>query len=598
MNRQLFASITITLVSLVFAVPSQAEVNNLAKISELLVSYENLGRFNGAIAIKKADEVIYEHGNGFANITNKIENGSDKIFAIGSISKQFTATAILLLAQEGKLSLDDSIAKYLPYYQNEVGQKVTIYHLLTHTAGIPDPMKMGKGTDGINDPVMKEKTLPIEKKSLISTFKALANEFAPGERYEYSNTGYVLLADIIERTSGESYARFLQKNIFSASGMTHTSANRPSDSPLLVESYNGVGTDKVHTTKIHNSWLVGAAGLYSTFGDLFNWVEAMDNGKILKDQKFNYLLTKSVDLGVNDERYGYGMEMKTLWDKNVYRHDGATAGTISDFIYFPEQELTILIYINQVHNVNDIEYSINMRKQITKQVTGILLGHEVPVTLALNRNEKTSLAQFVGHYYFDNEHQVEITLKNDSLELNTAGKKPWSLYNLAQDTALPTSPLTEKSTGLFELLNTNKLAGLAELFDEQMASMPLNVFEGFWQQLEAELGALKANYSFSKSSDNRQVQQRLIFKEGIVDMGVFFNDDGEIEGIQNSSPVPKESKCCFSAKLLTQENDQLLIDGYVIKQQDDLFLNFTRDSENKITGFSYEQLGKHLAIKQ
>jgi CubicO group peptidase (beta-lactamase class C family) len=605
MNKRSLAYIVITIIGLVFTGTSQVnsgathvniDLDKLAKISEILVTYEKLGRFNGAITIKKGNEVIYERTNGYANRITKVKNGSDKIFPIASLSKQFTASGILLLAEQGKLSLNDPISTYLPSYQNEVGKKTTIYHLLTHTAGIPDPMDMGNGIDDENDSVMKEKTLPIEQQRLINTFKDLPSKFLPGSRHDYTNTGYILLADIIERASGQTYASFLQKNIFAPAGMTQTSANRPDGNPLLVESYSGIGADRLHNTKLHNSWVVGAAGLYSTSQDLFKWVEAMNAHKIIKDAEFGALLAKPVSLGRNDEFYGYGMEMKKLWDQKVYRHDGATVGTVSDFLYFPEQDITMVVYMNHVHNVHDIGYSIENRKQLIKQVSGVLFGHDMLVPLALNNN-KPALEQYVGHYFFDSQHHVEIILKNQTLQLKTTGKKNWSLYKLAQLTHLPTDQLTEKSTRFFNILNSKKLEGLTVLFDEKMASAPLSMFSGFWQELESQFGALEENYSFSKSSDDGQIQQRLVFEGAIVDMAIFFNGEGKIEGIQNSAPVSKEEGEAFSTNLLSQKNDQLLVDGYVLKQGEDLFLKFTRNEKNQISGFSYNQKGNHVAVK-
>ena len=575
----------------------QANEYDVTEVSKLMASYEQLGRFNGAITIKKDDKIIYSRGYGSANVKTEVNNDSDKVFAIGSISKQFTASAILLLAQQGKLSLADPIATYLPYYQNEVGQKATIYQLLTHTAGIPDPMDTGKGIDGDNDPLMHEKTLPVTKKSLIDSFKDLPNSFEPGSRYEYTNTGYILLADIIERASGKTYADYLKTYLFEPAGMKNTSASRPDNSPLLVESYSGIGSDKVHTTKIDNSWLVGAASLYSTTGDLFKWVDAMNAHKIFKDKKFDYLLSNPVDLRRNNEFYGYGMEMTTLWGQKAYRHDGATAGTVADFIYLPEQNIIIIIYMNHVHNVSNIDLSIDMRKKIIQQVSGILLAHKTPDIVSLVSNNTIDLQQYVGRYAFDDDHQIAITLKDNTLKINTIGLKNWTLYNLAQVTHLPPDQFTDTATKLFNLLNTNELTKLAEIFDEQMASAPLDVFQGFWQQLEAELGALESHYSFSKSNDNDEIQQRLIFEKGIVDMSVFFDKDGKIKGIQNSSPIPKEDNG-FTSKLLSIEGDKLLIDGYVIKQQQDLILKFTRNNKNQITGFSYNQMVEHQAIKQ
>jgi len=128
--------------------------------------------------------------------------------------------------------------------------------------------------------------------------------------------------------------------------------------------------------------------------------------------------------------------------------------------------------------------------------------------------------------------------------------------------------------------------------------MPLNVFKGFWQQMTSELGELEGNYSFAKNEANNRIKQRLTFNKGIVDMTVFFNKDGKIEGIQNASPIAKDTNQAFTTKLITLANDELMVDGYILKQQDDLFLKFTRDTNNQITGLSYNQQGQHVAIKQ
>jgi len=238
-----------------------------------------------------------------------------------------------------------------------------------------------------------------------------------------------------------------------------------------------------------------------------------------------------------------------------------------------------------------------MRKQIIQQVSGILFDHDIPLTLAKQNTEGTSLKQYVGRYAFDKNHQVEITLNNNNLQLSTTGETNWSLYNLAQVTHLSSNKFTDKSTRLFDLLNTQKVEALAELFDDKMASAPTSMFANFWQQLESELGTLEDNYSFAKTNDNSEIQQRLIFEKGIVDMTIFFNSEGKIKGIQNSSPISKSNINGFTTSLLTQKNDQLLIDGYVIKKGDDLFLKFIRNDKNQISGFRYNQMGVHEAVK-
>ncbi|MGI9262347.1 MAG: serine hydrolase domain-containing protein, partial [Woeseiaceae bacterium] len=162
-------------------------------------------RPGAAVVIAKAGEVIHEQGYGLANVEHGIANTPETIFRVGSVTKQFTAAAIMLLQQRGELSVDDPIGKYLPDYPTH-GHEITIYHLLNHTSGI----KSYTGIPGYMDQGVRP---DLTTEELVDVFRNLPMEFAPGDAWNYNNSGYVLLGAIIEKISGQSYAEFVADNI-------------------------------------------------------------------------------------------------------------------------------------------------------------------------------------------------------------------------------------------------------------------------------------------------------------------------------------------------------------------------------------------------
>ena len=164
----------------------------------------------GEFLVSKAGKIIYQKSFGKANIESDVNLSSEDIFQIGSMTKQFTAISILILEEKGKLNISDQVSKYIPDYP--MGEKITLHHLLTHTSGIKDFTKM----KSLGEISQKEMT----PKMIVDFFKNEPIDFAPGEKFVYNNSGYVLLGYIIELVSGEEYEEFIQKNIFDKAGMT------------------------------------------------------------------------------------------------------------------------------------------------------------------------------------------------------------------------------------------------------------------------------------------------------------------------------------------------------------------------------------------
>jgi len=190
-----------------------AQIENLeSKVDSYLQPYIETGDFSGSVLISKADEILFSKGYGFADISHNIVNTPQTKFKLASVSKQFTAAAILILEQDGLLKVEDSIDKFISDYPN--GDEITLHHLLTHSSGIPDIFSFPN--------YYKKKNLSLTLEDVINWIKEQPLQFQPGERYSYSNSGYNLLAYIIEKVSGRSYGEFLSKRIFAALEMKYS----------------------------------------------------------------------------------------------------------------------------------------------------------------------------------------------------------------------------------------------------------------------------------------------------------------------------------------------------------------------------------------
>ncbi len=229
-----------------------------------------------SVLIARNGQILYQKGFGYADVGNRVPVTPETKFRIGSITKQFIATAILKMQEEGKLSVEDKLSKFVPGFPR--GDEVTIRHLLTHTSGIHSYT---------NRPgFLKYVTMPITPAALVDTIKAYPYDFNPGDRYLYNNSGFFLLGYIIEKMSGMSLADYLKENLFKPLGMNNTGVYTVTR--LLDHEAYGYDRDNVNITKALNwdmTWAGGAGSLYSTAPDLYTWNEAVFNGKVLSRRK-------------------------------------------------------------------------------------------------------------------------------------------------------------------------------------------------------------------------------------------------------------------------------------------------------------------------
>lgn len=277
-------------------------------------------KFNGSISVVRDGEKLYEKENGFEDFKTKAKLDSNSVFAIGSVSKQFTAAMILMLEDQGKLSTNNKVSKFLPEFQNRQFESITVHQLLNHTSGISD---LGNGLHS-----------------------------KPGNKFNYSNKGYRLLGEIIEKASGKSYGTNAEE-LFAKAGMIHSSTANVFNGNHFAGAYLGNSSrfEKIENMpkRLSNIEIsVAAGGVLSTVNDLHRWNAALYSGKILKPETLKKFLQKSSENQhaiLGKVGYGYGI-MINEEKPSSYFHSGYVKGSPSLNIYYPETKTSVVILSN------------------------------------------------------------------------------------------------------------------------------------------------------------------------------------------------------------------------------------------------------------
>lgn len=329
---------------------------NLESKIDSLISTKFKSENPGAVflAVKKG-KVIYRKAFGMADLEMNVKMKPEFVFEIGSMTKQFTAVSVLMLAERGKLKLDDEITRFIPDYPTH-GNVITMHHLLTHTSGIKDFTSMKSIKD-----IAREDLSP---KELVDFFKDQPMDFKPGEEYKYCNSGYALLGYVIEIVSGQTYEDFVIQNIFKKAGMENSYYAR--HDRIIKNRVSGY-RDKsgyVNANYISFSIPYASGSLMSTADDLLKWQNAL-NGNILLSPNYlekaftNYKLNNGIDID-----YGYGWHLEKVKSKTIREHGGSIFGFKSMGVYEPTDQ----IYVVGLSNCE-----CNSPTVITKEIASLLI---------------------------------------------------------------------------------------------------------------------------------------------------------------------------------------------------------------------------------
>ncbi len=383
-----------------------------ATLDTLMDAYVKVLGFNGTVLVATKGSVIFEKGYGYKNKNTNARNDSNTIFQIGSITKQFTSAIILQLLEQNKLSLQDSLTKFIPDYPN--GGKITIEHLLTHTAGVYNY------TNDVNF-MVNETAHPINRDSLVNRFKYKPLDFAPGQKFSYSNSGYILLGYIIEKVTGQPYFQVVRQRIFQPLHMEHSGF----DFTHLVSPDKAIGytsPDSTTPASIVDSSVSFAAGaIYTTVGDLYKWDRALRAGRIISPASQEKAYTPHL------AQYGYGWMIGTLHGKKVVEHGGAITGFVSDIRRIPEDGTCIVVLDNQPNDADPTK--------ISRDIAAILDGKDVklPASKIAITVDTAILRQYVGVYQVSPTFSIAVTLGGGRLYGQATGQGKFELFAEKKD---------------------------------------------------------------------------------------------------------------------------------------------------------------------
>lgn len=316
-----------------------------------------------AIIVTRNGKTIFREGYGMADLAANIPVHPSMAFRLGSITKQFTAVAILILAEHGKLDVRDLLHRHLPEFPNK-GAGITLEHLLTHTSGIPSYTNL----PSYEATMARDMTVA----EMIATFKDLPLEFAPGERFEYCNSGYFLLGAIIEAVSGMSYADFVARHIFEPLGMRHTAFEGHQRQPVTqVSGYSHDDEKFVPADPLSMSQPYAAGALVSTVDDLALWDRAITTRQLLTEAGWRKAFTPYVLADGSSTGYGYGWEVRTLQGSPSLEHDGGINGFATHAVRLPQQGIYVAVLTNSDSGIADA-------MQVATQLAAITIGKPLP----------------------------------------------------------------------------------------------------------------------------------------------------------------------------------------------------------------------------
>ena len=348
-SRALFAAIALAAAC---AAPPTADTTGL---DDLLLEEEAEG-FAGSVLVARGGDVLHLAGYGLADREAGVPFRPETVSTIGSITKQFTGAAILRLQERGRLRVHDPVGRFFPEAPADKAQ-ITIHQLLTHTAGLP--------------PALGSDEEYIDRDSYLEAVWRAGLQYPPGERHDYSNTGYSVLAAIVELSSDASYEEFLRREFFIPLDMRHTGYRLAdwSEAHVAAGYRDGRHFGRVTDKQIHEggfSWhLVGNGGIHSTVGDMARWVKALREGEVLSAESLDALFGKHVDEGYGDSYYGYGWVTFHLPNgERMIGHNGGNGFFFADLNFFPDRDdLLYCLFVNDARS-----------EEVTGRIRRLLLG--------------------------------------------------------------------------------------------------------------------------------------------------------------------------------------------------------------------------------
>jgi CubicO group peptidase (beta-lactamase class C family) len=365
------------------------------------------------VLIARGDTVLYRKAFGMADLELQVPMQPDHVLQLASITKQFTSVAILMLMEQGKLSLQDPLSKFVPDFPR--GNEITIHHLLNHSSGIMSYTNVAE--------FRAKMRLDMTPEEIIGSMKGIPLEFAPGTQYNYSNTGYVLLGHIIEKLSGMSYATFIRTRIFDTLGMTQSYyGSNDAVIPRRARGYQLNDDVFEHPEYFSPTIAYAAGGLLSTVDDMMRWTMALRRNRLISERSLRMAFTNHPLSNGRPSNYGYGWFINELADVPTAEHPGGINGYATSGVFLPSTGMYAIVLTNHDDG--------NGPELLTLKSLLLLMGKPIGAERPANLTE-AQLRQWVGAYQFDDVVRF-ITFDKGSLYSTREGGRPLRLIPVTE----------------------------------------------------------------------------------------------------------------------------------------------------------------------
>jgi CubicO group peptidase (beta-lactamase class C family) len=382
------------LLALVSLTPRAGALDVTSKYEEYMDAAVKVRHFSGSVLVTRGGVPVFSKGYGLANVEHQVPNMPETKFRLGSITKQFTAMAILILQERGKLSVEDPVGKYLADAP-KAWDEVTIHHLLTHTSGVHSYTSMPD--------YGKKMAQPETVESMIARFKDRPLDFKPGEKFDYSNSGYFLLGAIIEKVSGQSYESFLKAAIFDPLEMKDTGY----DHPATVLAHRAAGYVRKGEIVENAPYLdmaqpYSAGSLYSTTLDLAKWDQALNAGALISEDSMARMFTPE------KSNYAYGWSVATRDGRKETGHGGGINGFATDIVRYPDDKVCVVVLANELPASPG---------KVARDLARITFGESValPKERIVAQVAPEVLDAYIGRYELGPKFVMTITREGDHL---------------------------------------------------------------------------------------------------------------------------------------------------------------------------------------
>lgn len=383
------------------------------RIDSVVKLYQQHGSFNGSVLVYQYGRPVLVKGYGYRDVSKKLLNDSNTVFQIGSVTKTFTATMIMLLQEQGKLNIKDKLNKYFPDYPD--GDKITIENLLTHTSGIFNY------TEDTTFSIVAM-TQHQDRKAMMQVFKDKMTGMEPGTKFYYSNSNYLLLGYIIEDITGKSYYNALRGMILQPLGMKNTGCNFAGlKSKNKAVGYFSIDDGKGDNAPVIDSSVSYAAGcIYTTVSDLNKWANAIHKKQLLTEEDWTKVTT------VYKQNYGYGWMIGEAMGKKSIGHNGGIHGFISNMFLMPDDASTVILISNKM----DDEHP-----QLRRNITAILNDKkpEIPEFKTEVKLNPIYFKDYIGVYTLAPGFEINITQEGGALYAQATNQPKLRLYAERKD---------------------------------------------------------------------------------------------------------------------------------------------------------------------